>query len=366
LTTDLTNSAVYLENQSQRDALVTGGAVLAVAALAFAAATILALRISRRLRGLRHDALAAAEETLPAAVSEMTDARSEKQVTDAVTAAESLAIRDRAGPNDEVGAVSQALTVVHQQALRLAADQAMLRLDVAAMMIALARRGQSLVQRQLHMMDEFAAIERNPESIDRLRTLNHMASRMRRNEENLLLLAGGDPGRRHNAATSVARAVQEAAGEIEDSGRIVVEDAADSLITAAAVGDVVHLLAELLENAALFSPPNTRVRVATRHTVHEVVISINDEGIGLPPEQVAEINERLAEPSGLTSSLAGTMGLLVVARLASRHEIDVQLHSTAGKGTLAVVRLPEALIARDATAGPLPGRPGGPAGPSRD
>lgn len=358
LSEDLSNAATYLANQSQRDALVTGGAVLAVAILSFVTATMLAVRISRRLRSLRHDALAAAEDTLPTAVAEMTDARSEKQVTDAVTAAESVATTDSSGPNDEVGAVAQAFTVVHRQALRLAADQAMLRLDVAAMMIALARRGQSLVQRQLHMLDEFAGVERDPEGINRLRSLNHMASRMRRNEENLLLLAGGDPGRRHNSATSVARAVQEAAAEIEDSGRIVIEDAADSLVVAGAVGDVVHLLAELLENAALFSPPHTRVRVATRHTVHEVVISINDEGIGLPPEQVAEINERLAEPSGLTSSLAGTMGLLVVARLAARHGIEVQLHSTTGKGTLAVVRLPETLIAQDTVGGPLPGRPG--------
>ena len=359
LSEDLGNAAIYLENTSQRDALITGGAVLAVAVLSFATATMLAVRISRRLRALRRDALTTAEDTLPKAVSEMTEARSEKQVSDAVVSADTVTVTDLDGPNDEVGAVSQAFTVVHRQALRLAADQAMLRLDVAAMMIALARRGQSLVQRQLHMLDEFAAIERDPHGIDRLRSLNHLASRMRRNEENLLLLAGGDPGRRHNAATTVARAVAEAAAEIEDSDRIIVEDAADSLIVAGAVGDVVHLLAELLENAALFSPPSTRVRVATRHTVHEVVISINDEGIGLPPEQVEEINERLAEPSGLTSSLAGTMGLLVVARLAARHGIDVQLHSTAGKGTLAVVRLPEALIAGETGgSGPAPTRSG--------
>jgi signal transduction histidine kinase len=358
LSEDLNNSAIALTNQAQRDAWVTGGSVLLVAGLSFFTAMFLALRISRRLRSLREDALSAAEDTLPTAVAEMVEARSEKQVSDAVTAAESVAVTERSGPNDEVGAVSQAFAVVHSQALRLAADQAMLRLDVAAMMIALARRGQSLVQRQLHMLDEFADVERDPEGIDRLRSLNHLASRMRRNEENLLLLAGGDPGRRHNAATSVARAVSEAAGEIEDSHRVVIEDAAESLIQAGVVGDVVHLLAELLENAAVFSPPSTNVRVATRHTVHEVVISINDEGIGLPPEQVRDINEQLAEPSGLTSSTAGTMGLLVVARLAARHGIDVRLHSTAGKGTLAVVRLPEALIAADGAAGPVSVRPG--------
>jgi len=348
ITEDLEFSAIDLKAASQQDAIVTGTAVLLITVLSFGTAVILAVRISRRLQVLRNEALVAAEDTLPSAVAEMTQARSEKQVTDAVTAAESAATNERTGPNDEVGAVSQAFTVVHKQALRLAADQALLRLDVAAMMIALARRGQSLVQRQLYMLDEFSSVERDPESIARMGQLNHLASRMRRNEENLLLLAGGDPGRRHNTATSVAKAVAEAAAEIEDSDRVVVVDSAEAPVVANVVGDVVHLLAELLENAALFSPPNTKVRVATRHTVHEIVISIADEGIGLPPEQVSEINQRLAEPSALTSSLAGTMGLLVVARLAARHQIDVQLHSTAGKGTLAVVRLPETLIAKDA------------------
>lgn len=348
ITEDLEFSAIDLKAASQQDAIITGTAVLLITGLSFGAAVILAVRISRRLQILRNDALVAAEDTLPAAVAEMTEARSERQVTDAVTAAEVAATTERTGPNDEVGAVSQAFTVVHKQALRLAADQALLRLDVAAMMIALARRGQSLVQRQLYMLDEFASVERDPESISRMEQLNHLASRMRRNEENLLLLAGGDPGRRHNTATSVAKAVAEAAAEIEDSDRVIVVDAAEAPVVANVVGDVVHLLAELLENAALFSPPNTKVRVATRHTVHEIVISIADEGIGLPPEQVSEINKRLAEPSALTSSLAGTMGLLVVARLAARHDIDVQLHSTAGKGTLAVVRLPETLIAKEA------------------
>ena len=362
ITEDLENSAIDLKAASQQDAIITGAAVLLVTALSFGAAVFLAVRISSRLRILRNEALLAAEETLPKAVAEMTDARSEKQVNDAVSAAEIDTATSSTGTDDEVGAVSQAFTVVHRQALRLAADQAMLRLDVAAMMIALARRGQSLVQRQLYMLDEYSQVERDPESIARMKQLNHLASRMRRNEENLLLLAGGDPGRRHTEATSVAKAVAEAAAEIEDSDRVTVVDSAEAPIVANVVGDVVHLLAELLENAALFSPPNTKVRVATRHTVHEIVISIADEGIGLPPEQVSEINERLAEPSALTASLAGTMGLLVVARLAARHEIDVQLHSTAGKGTLAVVRLPESLIAKEALTGSrVPGSvfPGG-------
>ncbi|MGH8792085.1 MAG: sensor histidine kinase [Stackebrandtia sp.] len=364
ITQDLSSDAKALSSDSRQTAVITVTAVLLVVVLSFGTAMFLAIRISKRLRSLRHDALTAAGDTLPMAVAEMTEARSEKQVTDITASAEDKARTERPGPADEIGAVSQAFTVVHCQALRLAADQAMLRLDVAAMMIALARRGQSLVQRQLHMLDEFTAVERDPDSVSRLRALNHLASRMRRNEENLLLLAGGDPGRRHNSATPVARAVAEAAAEIEDSERVVVEDSAEAPIVANAVGDVVHLLAELLENAALFSPPHTKVRVATRRTVHEVVVSVADEGIGLPPEQVAEINARLSEPSGLTSSLAGTMGLLVVARLAARHGIEVQLHSTAGKGTLAVARLPELLIAKDSRVDPRL-RPGGGPRPDR-
>ncbi|CAM3382813.1 Histidine kinase [Stackebrandtia soli] len=347
ITKDLDDSAVREESESQQMAVFTAAAVLAIALFAFGAATLFAFRVGKRLQSLRNEALTAAEETLPDAVSQMTRARNGRQIDEAVEAAEEVSRSAPRGPYDEIGAVAQAFRVVHQQAVRMAADQANLRLDVAAMMISLARRGQSLVQRQLQVLTEFGRAAAHPDTVRRIDSLNHLAARMRRNEENLLLLAGGDPGRRHSQATSVARIVAEAAAEIEDSDRVIVEGIADTAIVANAVGDVVHLLAELLENAAQFSAPHTKVRVTTRHTVHELVISVSDEGIGLTDEDVTEINARLASPAGLTAKLAGTLGLLVVGRLATGHEIDVQLHSSSGKGTLAMVRIPDALVSRD-------------------
>ncbi|NUU23530.1 MAG: hypothetical protein HOV68_18785, partial [Streptomycetaceae bacterium] len=238
---------------------------------------------------------------------------------------------------------------VHEQALRLAADQSLLRLDVEALFIALARRGQSLVQRQLRLLDEFEEAETDPDVLARLFALDHLAARMRRNEENLLVLAGGDPGRRYTTPEPVASVIRAAAGEIEDYTRVEIDGAGDVPITAHSVGDLVHLLAELLEIAAVFSPPTSQVRVTVRRSVNDLAISIADEGIGMPPEQLDAANERLREPSALTSATAGTMGLLVVARLAARRDIEVQLHSTAGKGTLAMVRVPDAMISTDRT-----------------
>jgi hypothetical protein len=168
---------------------------------------------------------------------------------------------------------------------------------------------------------------------------------MRRNEENLLVLAGGDPGRRFTEPVGVREVIQLAAAEIEEPGRV--DAVATPLVAVAAhvVGDAVHLLAELLENAVSFSPPTTTVRVTARQAVDHVALTIFDEGIGLTADRLTEANDRIAHPSALTSTLVGTMGLLVVGRLAARHGIEVRLTSVAGGGTAATVTLPERILA---------------------
>jgi anti-sigma regulatory factor (Ser/Thr protein kinase) len=170
---------------------------------------------------------------------------------------------------------------------------------------------------------------------------------MRRNEENLLLLAGGDPQRRYNHPAGLEAIIRDAVAEIEDAGRVVVENQVGARLETKPAGDLVRILAELLDNAASYSPPTQSVRVTSRRSGSEIVISIADDGIGLAPEPMAAINRRLAEPTQLNSELTATMGLLVVGRLAAEHSISVQLHSTMGKGTLALVRIPASAHAED-------------------
>ncbi|GIF99317.1 hypothetical protein Cci01nite_44110 [Catellatospora citrea] len=330
---------------AERDALTSGGASALVIVVSLGIAVLLSVRTSRGLRRLSRSAMDIASGELPTAIAEVSSAPGVETVRRLVRASNEQAEKALSGPNDEIGEVGAALANLHQQALRLAADQAMLRHDISQMFVNLSRRGQTLVQRQLHLIDEFERGETDPQSLAKLFALDHLAARMRRNEENLLVLAGGEPGRRFVNAELLVDVVHAAAAEIDQYPRVETNSIADLCVVAHAVGDVVHLLAELLENATDFSPPNSRVLVTTRRGVDGLTINIFDAGIGMPPGQLQEINERLIRPSMLTSELARTMGLLVVARIAARRGITVQLRSSPGGGTVALVLLPTALLA---------------------
>jgi len=335
LAEQLEQTAYEVEIGAQRTAAVIGALTLGLVAIALAAATVLAVRTSRRLRKMRQAALSVARAELPNAITRVTAASDAVAVRgtlqDASTRIDSMLTRG----SDEIGELASAFGAVHRQALRLAADQALMRMDVEATLVGLSRRGQTLVQRQLQILEQYGS--GGP--------LNHLAARMRRNEENLLVLGGGEPGRRFNSPVPLLYLMRAAAEEIEDYHRIDALEIPPVAVTAAATGDVIHLLAELLENAANFSPPSTSVRVSARPTMEGMTITVYDEGIGMPPAKLAEANQRLAQPSALTSSLVGTMGLLVVARLAERHGIQVRLHSSPGAGTAATVTLPAQVLA---------------------
>jgi signal transduction histidine kinase len=340
LSTTMERRAYDIQAAAQRRAYATAGGTAAVIVVILTGAIVLAIRTSRRLRRVRDAALAVARTELPGAISRVTAARDAETVRGALQDSSSRVDAMLAPGHDEIGELTVAFGAVHRQAMRLAADQALLRMEVEATFVALSRRGQSLVQRQIHLIDEFGRAERDPNRLGRLFVLDHLAARMRRNEENLLVLAGGEPGRRFLTPVSVVDIVQAAAEETEDYERVEIATAPPVAVLAPSVGDLVHLLAELLENATSFSPPTTRVRVTARQTVEDLIITVYDEGIGMPPDKLAEANERLAHPSALTSTLVGTMGLLVVARLAQRHGITVTLNSTPAGGTAASVNVP--------------------------
>ena len=356
LTTNLDLTSRERQRRAQTSSLLTGTATGLLVLLAFSAALLFGVRTSRRLRGLRGAALAVAYTELPSAITTLSRAEEPDHVRvalhDSVAHADQLTV---AG-HDEIGEVGAALGAVHRQALRLAAEQALLRLDVAGLFVALSRRGQSLIHRQIQLIDEFERAETDPARLDRIFQLDHLAARMRRNEENLLVLAGGEPGRRVTAPVALDQLIKAAVVEIEDYERVDAVGVADVGIAAHVVRDLIHLLAELLENATTYSPPASRVRVSARRAVEGVNLTVFDEGIGMQPALVAELNARLSRPTMLTAELAGTMGLLVVARLAARYRIEVELRSAPGGGTAALVTLPTTIL----TPAPAPGDGAGP------
>ncbi|MGW4498063.1 sensor histidine kinase [Micromonospora sp. NPDC004336] len=339
LSENLDRQASTLAADAERRALLTGGATTAVALASLVTAVLLAVRTSRRLRRLRAAALAMAHRELPERITAISAGGG--------APGEGEASRITAGirqGRDEIAQVAEAFDTVNQAALRLAGEQAELRMDVTRMVEALARRIRTLITRQLRLLDEFEREETDPDALSRLFALDHLAARMRRNGENLLVLAGGEPGRAQDGAHLLADVVRAAASEIEDYPRVDVDVPAVA-VDGAAVGNLVHLLAELLENAAVYSPPHTQVHVDGRRTIDGLTLRVHDQGIGIGDNRLGAINERLRMPATLSSAAAGSMGLHVVAHLAARHGVRVQLHNT-GAGTVAQVDIPESVLTR--------------------
>jgi signal transduction histidine kinase len=336
--------ASALRTAARNRAFLVAGASSAAVAIILAGAIAMVIRFSRRLRRTRYAALVSARVELPAAIAHVIAAHDAGAVTAALNGSSARMGEMLHSGRDEIGELAAAFGTVHRQALRLAADQALTRLEVQAMFVALSRRGQTLVQRQIHLIDEFSRDVSDPDALAQWFALDHLAARMRRNEENLLVLAGGEPGRWITRPVAIAELIRAAAQEIEDYRRVDVAEKPDQAIKSNVAGDTVHLLAELLENATSFSSPETRVTVTARLTAGGLVVIVRDEGIGMPPGRLAEANERLSHPSALTSTLVGTMGLLVVARLAERHGMNVHLESVAGAGTTATLTVPETIL----------------------
>ncbi len=321
-------------------ATAIGTALVGLAALI--TASLLAVRTARRLRDLRAAALTVARRDLPEAINSVITGTMPD--TTSVSGPSAAAItRTIASSNDEIGQVADAFATVHRTALRLAGEQAELRVDIGRMAEVLARRIRTLITRQLRLLDEFERDEIDPEALARLFALDHIAARLRRNGENLLVLAGGEPGRPASQAVPLTAVMTAAASEIEDFHRVE-PGPSDVFVAGPVVGDVVHLLAELLENAATFSPPSSPVRVDASRSIDGALLRIHDSGIGINQSRLAEINARLDNPTVLSSAAAGTMGLHVVAHLAYRHGIRVQLYAT-GSGTTALVSLPHHVLA---------------------
>ncbi|MEV5494371.1 nitrate- and nitrite sensing domain-containing protein [Nonomuraea fuscirosea] len=257
--------------------------------------------------------------------------------------------------DDEIGQVGQAFNTVQRTAIGVAAEQAELRRSIRDILLSLARRTQGLVHRQLTVLDVMERRETDPEELKELFRLDHLAIRMRRNAENLIVLSGSAPARTWRRSVPMVDVVRGALAEVEDYTRVSLMPMGDVVLVGRAVGDVIHLLAELIENAVSFSPPYTNVQVSGQLVANGYVIEIEDRGLGMKPEDLEAANERIADPPEFRITGTARLGLYVVSQLARRHEIQVVLKSSPYGGTTVVVLLPQELVQLDPTPEPHDG-----------
>ncbi|GAA2859994.1 nitrate- and nitrite sensing domain-containing protein [Streptosporangium fragile] len=371
---------IVVRSQELRDgertrALLVAGAVTGLLLIVPTITTGVARSLVRPLRLLRREALDVAEERLPSYVRRVRESRG----GEVVAGIPPIGIVSR----DEIGEVARAFDEVHREAVRLAGEEARLRDTVNAMFVSLSRRSQALVERQLTLVERLGRGERDDRRLADLRALDHLATRMRRNSENLLVLAGQEAARRRQRPVELTEVIRVALSEVEDHDRVTIRAGSGAAVAGPAVGDVVHLLAELVENAVSFSPKGTPVTVSGDRVDGGVMVAVTDQGIGMTPGELAEANRRLADPQVADASVARRIGLFVVGRLALRHGIRVRLHPRE-TGLTAMVTLPESLlvaasampvapprapvlaapVAPEASPAPLWNRPPGTTGPS--
>ncbi|HEY0807558.1 MAG TPA: nitrate- and nitrite sensing domain-containing protein, partial [Pseudonocardiaceae bacterium] len=302
-------------------AAATAGTAIAVLLVALAATIALTVLVARQLLRsiglLRRTARDVAARQLPDAVERIRAGES-VDVTVAPVGVHTA---------DEVGQLARAFDAVHSEALRLAVEQANLRANYSELFVNLSRRSQSLVQRQLRLIEQLERDEEDPDQLSALFKLDHLATRMRRNNENLMVLSGSDPPRGPAQPVTLADLLRAGVSEIEQYQRVVLQPPPDALVVGYAASDLVRLLAELLDNATAFSAPETPVTVASHRTRRRaVVIDIVDHGIGMNDEDLIRANEQLGQPAGVEGRISRRMGLFVVSRLANQHGIRVRLH----------------------------------------
>ncbi|MBB5869537.1 signal transduction histidine kinase [Allocatelliglobosispora scoriae] len=246
--------------------------------------------------------------------------------------------------DDEIGQVGQAFNAAQETAVRTAVEQAELRRSVRDVFVSLARRSQTLLHRQLTLLDGMERRASDPGELDELFRVDHLATRMRRNAENLIVLSGAAPGRGWRRTVPAVDVIRAAIAEVEEYTRVTLLPTDPAGLAGRAVGDVIHLLAELIENAISFSPPHTTVDVRGSEVGTGYTVEIIDRGLGMSDADLDEANEQLRHPPEFKLSSTARLGLFVVGRLAERHHIEVQLRRSPSGGTAVIVLIPGELI----------------------
>ena len=333
LVTGVTKTLDDAAGAAQRNALV--GAVLTL--LALAAAIALAFFIARSLLGpigkVRDGALAVARHRLPDAVARIRAGQEPEPI-------KTIDVHT----NEEIGQVARAVDDLHRQAIHLASGEAQLRQTVNAMFVTLSRRSTSLVNQQLAQIERLEHDEEDPKRLESLFRLDHLASRMRRTADSLLILADAPNRAAGQFSLTVGEALQAATSGVQDYQRVQILSNLNTRVGDEAAADVVHLLTELVDNALSFSPPAEPVRLAAKQGPEGVTITITDSGLGVPPAELEQLNGDLQHGAEATPDTARRMGLFVVSRLAERHDITAHLARNPGGGMTASVLLPPSVL----------------------
>jgi signal transduction histidine kinase len=342
---------------SRSDQLVTEAALAGGLGLAAVAASVFLLvwfgrKVTRDLGGLNDSVRGMADERLPRVVDRL------RRGDDVDVAAESPA--PATSTIQEISRIAESFGTVQGAAVSAAVDQARLRKGVNEVFLNISMRNQSLLHRQLGMLDSMERRTSEPGALADLFRLDHLTTRMRRYAEGLIILSGAVPGRGWRDPVPVVDILRAAVAEIEDYVRVDVTSESDDLIAGNAVSDVIHLIAELIENAAAFSPPNTRIEVRAERVGTGLVAEVEDRGLGMSPDELDDINARLASLPEFDLAHSDQLGLFVVSRLAARHAIKVSLRRSVYGGTMAVVLMPFGVVVRQEEASrlaPWAGRP---------
>jgi signal transduction histidine kinase len=338
--------AQALERRAELSALINAVLTAMILLLVLIATLAVARSLVGPLRRLKEGALNVATVQLPERVRQLGEA------TDPATSLEVEPIDVVSA--DEIGQVARAFDQVHSEAVRLAGNEAMLRNSFNAMFVSLSRRSQSLIERLAHLIDSLEQDEGDPDRLSNLFSMDHLVTRMRRNSENLLLLAGHEGARKWSEPVSLMDVARAATSEIEQYSRVTLTIQPGIAISGSAVSDIVHLLAEIIENATVFSARHTPVHVSARELATAgVLIEVSDSGVGIPPSRLSDINSRLDKPPVIDVSVSRHMGLFAAGRLAERHGVRVQLQSRSPQGLTAMIWLPDSVTERQERPGRL-------------
>jgi signal transduction histidine kinase len=313
----------------------------ALGLVAVIASLILSLWVGRSvirdLTGLRRAALDLANERLPSVIRRL------RRGDEVDVAAEAPPLSFGTQEIDQVG---QAFNAARRTAIQGAVEEAGLRRSISEVFLNLARRNQALLHRQLSLLDSMERRVTEPDELDDLFRLDHLATRMRRHAEGLIILSGQAPGRGWRNPVPAVDVARAAAAEVEDYARVAVATMPRVAVAGPAVADLIHLLAELIENATLFSPPDTTVQVTGQVVAHGFAFEVEDRGLSMDQSTLDRANERLANPPEFDLSNSAQLGLFVVGRLAQRHRVQVTLRTSPYGGTTAIILLPDAIVAR--------------------
>ena len=334
------------------EAVLAGGLGLVAVVVSVFLLVWFGRKVTRDLGGLNDSVRGMADERLPRVVEQL------RRGEDVDVAAESPP--PATSSIQEISRIAESFGTVQAAAVSAAVDQARLRKGINQVFLNISMRNQSLLHRQLGMLDSMERRTSEPEALADLFRLDHLTTRMRRHAEGLIILSGSVPGRGWRDPVPVVDILRAAVAEVEDYVRVDVAGESDDLVAGNAVSDVIHLVAELVENATVFSPPNTRIEVRAERVGTGLVAEVEDRGLGLSPDELHDINRRLASTPEFDLARSEQLGLFVVSHLAARHNIKVSLRRSVYGGTTAVVLLPFGVVVRREEAGPLARRDDGP------